>query len=131
MKILSKLLIASATGLVLKGISNVRKEHDEEKRRESIACKFTDELTEENFEDIAKRSVKKLRKKKITIEVYGAKVYGTVESQSGLTEWDFTIDFNDYGSVIGMYWIWSENDDSLIPQHIADTMQEEIQNTIN
>lgn len=131
MKILNKLLMAGAAGLVLKGISNIYKEREEEKRRESIPCEFAEELTEERFVDIARCSVKKLKKKKITIEVYGAKVYGTVESQSGLTKWDFTIDFNDYGSVTGTYWIWSENDDSLIPRHIANTMQEEIQNIIN
>lgn len=58
--------------------------------------------------------------------MYGAKVYGSVRSQSGLTEWDFTIDFNDYGKISGAYWLWSENEDSLIPEYIAKEMQKKI-----
>lgn len=126
MGLINKLLIAGATGIILKGISNSRYESEMENRRRNQPCKFTDELSENCFEEIAIRAVKRLKKKKIHIEVYGAKVYGIVESQTALTEWNFTIDFNDYGELTGAYWIWTENDDSIIPNRIAEIMQEEI-----
>ena len=49
-------------------------------------------------------------------------VYGTVRTQSGLSEWDFKVDFNDYGHITGKYWLSSDNDDSNIPGHVADNM---------
>lgn len=130
MGFLSKLFIAGVAGFAVKQIGNNLKEKAEETKRESIPCEFTEKLTEEQFENIAFNAIKRIKKKKIDIEVYGSKIYGTVESQSGLTEWDFTIDFNDYGSVTGTYWLWSENDDSLIPKHIAEDMQECIEDIL-
>ena len=125
-----KLFIAGVAGFAVKQIGNNFHERARANKRESIPCEFTEKLTEAQFENLAFNAVKKIKKKKINIEVYGPKIYGTVESQSGLTEWDFTIDFNDYGSVTGTYWLWSENDDSLIPKHMAEDMQESIEDIL-
>ena len=122
----SKVLVAGATGYVINKLSKNVKRQDNKNNRENIPCCFTKRLTEEEFEELAFRAAKRINKKRISVEVYGAKVYGTVTSQSGLTEWDFTIDFNDYGSVTGTYWLWAENEDSLIPENIAEVMQSEI-----
>ena len=130
MGFLSKLFMAGVAGFALKQIGNNLQEKAKENKRESIPCEFTEKLTEEQFENLAFNVIKRIKKKKIDIEVYGPKIYGTVESQSGLTEWDFTIDFNDYGSITGNYWLWSENDDSLIPKRIAEDMQKCIENIL-
>lgn len=131
MGFLGKLLIAGISGLVIKGLHDIKKDSEKEQKRRNTPCVFTNELTEETFENIAFRSLRKLKKKKVLIEVYNAKVYGTVTSQTGLTEWDFTIDFNDYGKISGVYWLWSENDDSLIPRHIAEAIKAEIEKILN
>lgn len=52
----------------------------------------------------------------------GPIVYGKVDYRSGLTEWCFKIDFNDYGHVTGNYWLSSDNDDAKIPSYIANNI---------
>ena len=126
----SKVLVVGTTGFVVNQLRKNVKKQEKKNNRENIPCQFTKRLTEEQFEELAFRTVKRINKKRIDIEVYGAKVYGTVTSQSGLTEWDFTIDFNDYGSVTGTYWLWAENEDSLIPGNIAEEMQAKIEDLL-
>lgn len=130
MGIFSKLLTAGVavglTGLAAKSIHDTHKENQKEKERQNTPCCFTVPLTEEHFEQIAIDASKTIKKKHISIEVYGAKIYGTVESQSGLSTWDFTIDFNDYGKITGDYWLWSENTDSKIPNHIAELISDTV-----
>lgn len=126
----SKILVVGTTGFVVNQLRKNVKKQEKKNNRENIPCQFTKRLTEEEFEELAFRTVKRINKKRINIEVYGAKVYGTVTSQSGLTEWDFTIDFNDYGSVTGTYWLWAENEDSLIPENIAEEMQAKIEDLL-
>jgi hypothetical protein len=77
-----------------------------------------DEVTEEEFQIIAK-NVGKYMNRLIDFIVDGKIIYGIVESQSGLSDWKFKIDFNDYGHITGRYWIVSENEDSNIPYYIA------------
>lgn len=131
MGIINKLLVAGVAGLVIKGISAARNAAEEEQRRQNTKCDFDAPLTEDMFKGIAIGAARKIKGKKIAISVEGPVVKGTVRSQSGLTTWCFTIDFNDYGEITGQYWIHSENDDSLIPKHIADTMQESITCLLN
>ena len=59
-------------------------------------------------------------------DINGPLVSCTVRSQKGLSTWDFTIDFNDYGHVTGKCWIRRENTDSTIPDKVADIMLEAI-----
>lgn len=49
-----------------------------------------------------------------------------VLSQSGISEWEFELDFNDYGKITGSYWIYSDNYDSMIPKALGNSIQEEI-----
>lgn len=81
-----------------------------------------DEVTEEEFQIIAK-NVEKYMKRLIDFIVVGKIIYGIAESQSGLSDWKFKIDFNDYGHITGRYWITSENDDSNIPYYIANNIR--------
>ena len=99
------------------------------KPRTSYIFSFDDNLTETDFYNIVKKEGKSIRR--IT-NLYAAnsKVYGTVRSQSGISEWHFKIDFNDYGELTGRYWILSDNDDSDIPKVIADRIAEQIENIL-
>ncbi len=58
----------------------------------------------------------------------GPVVYGVVQSQSGISEWNFKLDFNDYGHITGTYWLSSDNDDSNIPERFGDLIRSAINN---
>lgn len=60
------------------------------------------------------------------LNIEGPIVYGTVRSQSGISDWSFTIDFNDFGRITGSYWLSSDNRDSEIPSTIAKRMKSDI-----
>ena len=75
-------------------------------------------------------AVKQIRNRKIEWDIRGPVVYFTVYSQSRITTWSFTLDFNDYGHITGRYWRWQENYDSSIPDRIGDTISETIHGLI-
>ena len=52
-------------------------------------------------------------------------------SQSGISEWDFELDFNDYGKITGTYWISSDNYDSMIPETLGNLIQKAISDVYN
>jgi len=112
----------AAAAFVIKGIVDTKKEKRENERRRSNTVIFDDVLTEELFEEIVKLCVKKINRI-IDYEIDNGIVYATVRSQSGLTAWDFQLDFNDYGEISGTYWITSDNDDSEIPNYLGDMIQ--------
>lgn len=58
----------------------------------------------------------------------GAMVYGTVRSNSGISDWCFRIDFNDYGKLTGAYWLSTGNIDSNIPKLVASRIAQQIKN---
>lgn len=143
-----KLLGFGGAALVLYGISSARKnskaraEQEEkerkalareetklkkaiaaEKRRQNTHFCYPDYLTQEQFEEIAKVSIKPMRKKFSNYGVVDGKFYGTIISQSGISEWDFVVDFNDFGKLTGEYWLQSENHDSTIPRRVAETIR--------
>lgn len=143
-----KLLGFGGAALVLYGISSARKDskvraEQEEKERKAIAREeaklkkaiatekrrqntpfcYPDYLTQEQFEEIAKVSIKPMRKKFSSYGVVDGKFYGTIISQSGISEWDFVVDFNDFGRLTGEYWLQSENHDSTIPRRVAETIR--------
>lgn len=43
-----------------------------------------------------------------------------VQSQSGISEWEFWVDFNDYGHITGRFWWHTDNSDSNIPEKFGD-----------
>ena len=143
-----KLLGFGGAALVLYGISSARKnsmeraEQEEkerkalareeaklkkaiatEKRRQNTPFCYPDYLTQEQFEEISKVSIKPMKKKFANYGVVDGKFYGTVISQSGISEWDFVVDFNDFGKLTGEYWLQSENEDSTIPRRVAETIR--------
>lgn len=86
-----------------------------------------------NIVKVVKKNYNKLR----LIDLFNNDnlVHGTVCSQSGITEWDFTIDFADYdyagimyitGECSAYYNISSDNPDSPIPETIMKIIQKYI-----
>lgn len=96
---------------------------EEDKRRRNTPCNFVDGFSKDDFEKIVYKSGKHITRL-IKTRVDGAIVYGTVRAQSGISEWEFRVDFNDYGHITGKYWLYSDNDDSNIPKHFADNIKQ-------
>lgn len=107
--------------LIHKGRRDAEERAEEERRRVSTPCSFSDGISSEQFEEIVRKSGRHI-KRLTQLTVSGSTVYGTVRAQSGLSEWDFKVDFNDYGHLTGRYWLSSDNDDSNIPGHVAENI---------
>lgn len=127
---ISSLGVIAIIGFLALLAHSTRKEADElkreEKRRKSIPCQFDNGISEMEFQVFVKQIGRKIRR--VTqLSIEGPIVYGEVISQSGLTKWNFEIDFNDYGHVTGKYWIFTENNDSNIPTYISDCVKEFIE----
>ena len=106
----------------IKEAENARKREEEEIRK-NTPCFFEDGFSQLEFNDMVYRSGKNI-KRLIQLSTDGPVIYGTVESQSGISTWKFTVDFNNYGHVTGKYWLISENENSAIPSIIADRIRD-------
>ena len=132
MGILSKMLLIGLMGISISQIQKNWKEKDqkktsEENSREDTFCFFEDGISQADFNAAVYRAGKGI-KRLIRLSTDGPIIHGTVQSQSGISTWDFTLDFNDYGHITGKYWISSNNETSDIPSVIAKRIQKEIQN---
>lgn len=92
---------------------------NEGNQEDKTPCYFENGFTEDEFNLMAKDACKGIRRLK-TLSVNGAIVYGTFRSQSGITDWKFSINYNNQGSLDGSYRITSQSDDSEIPRVVAD-----------
>lgn len=98
--------------------------------RKKTPCRFSDGITQQGFEYLANYLAKKI--KRITnIWVDGAIVHCTVVSQRHISEWNFSVDFNDWGHVTGTFWTDSENHDSSIPQNFGMRLSRLIHELLN
>ena len=90
-------------------------------------CYFDETITRAEFEtivDIVFGQVKRISHYKID----GGEVVGWVLAQSGISEWQFILDFSDAGHINGSYTVTQENDDSSIPKNVGKRIQERIVN---
>lgn len=103
-------------------IAELREEQERrrklEEERRATPPSYDDGVSEEEFEQIVLKAKKGIPRIKTTT-VKGFVVDIEVKSQSGISIWEATIDFNDFGHLTGWYKIWSENDDSNIPKAFA------------
>lgn len=82
-------------------------------------------ISEKRFEAIAHLEAR--RYKRIEgLAVNGYTVSATVRTVTGIGTWQFSIDFDQESGVTGAYHVWSENDDSTIPQEMARAMSNTI-----
>ena len=107
------------------GIMEFTRRNEIDMKRKNTPCKFQDGITYEELSNIAQKVGERIERIKNVI-VTEAVIYCTVESQSGCSEWNFYVDFNDWGHVTGTYWENTENNDSGIPEHFGDMMSENI-----
>lgn len=98
-------------------------QHDLERPRTPFL--FEDGISEDEFQQIARDAIKGIKRIK-RCEFKNAKAIFTVVSQSGISEWSFSVDFNAWGHFTNRHWLYSENHDSKIPYVVASRMQKEI-----
>ena len=121
--------IGALGSFISKMISNAQETAEEEERkrkkeekRKNTPCNFGDGISEEQFEIIARRACKHI-KRLTDFKINSPVIYGRVRANSGISEWSFQVDFNDYGHITGEYWLFSDNDDSSIPKKIAEDIK--------
>ena len=123
------LLGAVGIGLLAKGVKESNEKELErarrEKERKNTPCSFSDGISYVEFVSIVERIAKPI--KRLSVSIDGPIVYGTVRSQSGISTWNFTLDFNDWGHITGVYRAWSGNTDSDIPNRVGDQIKKEIE----
>lgn len=97
---------------------------EEERRRSTPFC-FPKNMTETEFNGVAIKTAKPI--KRLAVSTDAQFVRGTVRTVSGINTWNFTIDFNDFGTLTGRYWMRKvENEDSDIPSIYAEQLKEAI-----
>lgn len=144
------LLICGAGLLIKSGIDKARERKEEEEKeyeefieklkqdeeeqnrrtkinnaRKSVVCNFEEGISLEEFNTIAKKVAKKIKRIK-NIDIDNGNITCSVISQTGSTEWEFNVDFNDWGHISGTRWTYTENFDSSIPEHYGDSVADEI-----
>lgn len=93
--------------------------------RSGTPFNFEDGISPDDFSQIAADAAKTI-KRIVSCHCEGPVARFTVRSQSNISEWSFSIDFNAWGHFTGEYWIRSDNSDSKIPSAIANRMRESI-----
>ena len=99
---------------------------NEEVERKNTPCRFTSELTRDDFKEIAISVAKPIKRLKVTVE--NEFIIGEVRTTSGINTWEFKLDFNDYGKITGKYWFRNRgNTDSQIPDSYAKQLKNSIE----
>ena len=119
------------------GIAALRKNHKdikerklEEARRKNTPCSFPPSLTYDDFTKLAKKTAKQFKRLKVS-SIDNTTVFLRYSSQSGISKYNASVDYNDYGKITGEYWIKNENNDSQLPEAFAKAMKEMIICKIN
>ena len=108
----------------------VREAAQEEKRRRESPCLFVDGISEERFSELAHEAARETVRV-CSLDINDMTITIHVKSQSGLTTWDADIDYSDFGHLTGRYWLKTENNESLIPEHYAKALKDKIEQGIS
>ena len=117
------LALGAVAALTIASIVSSAKDWEKEERRKNTPCRFDDVMSESDFATIVRQTAKRYRRIS-DLEINGPVIKGTLHSQSGITKWPFTIDFNNYGHITGTYWINCKNSESNLPTSFADSIKE-------
>jgi len=115
--------ILSIPGKIAEQREEMERRRKLEEERRATPPSYDDGVSKEEFEKIVLQAKKRIRRIKST-NISGFVVSIEVKSQSGISIWEAIIDFNDFGHLTGWYKVWSENDDSNIPEAFARNVLE-------
>lgn len=114
------------TVIFLGGLREISRAEKENEKRRKIPISWPDGLNQEIFEEICRKAAKSIRRLKIK-SFDGLYISCEVRSSSGLSTWDFSADFYDYGKLSGEYFTgYVENEDSTIPKVFLEKVSEGI-----
>lgn len=125
--------VISIPGKVVNFVAEVHSWHSQERLekkqdeelRQSLSIQFPEFLNQEEFNRIIhEESAKIIRINKV--EINQALINFEVYSNSRISTWCFTLDYNDYGNLTGKVRISSENSDSSIPENISLRISERL-----
>ncbi|MFS9140521.1 hypothetical protein QM858_03110 [Streptococcus infantis] len=102
----------------------LEKKQDEELRH-SLSIQFPEFLNQEEFNRIIHEETDKINRFK-KVEINQALISFEVYSNSRISTWCFTLEYNDYGILTGKVRISSENSDSSIPENISLRISERL-----
>ena len=102
-----------------------RRREEENRRRLSIPCRYEDGFTKEQFEQTVYKCAKRIKRIR-KVEINGLIIKCTVESQSGVSDWSFKLDFHDYGHYTGKCICYSDNPESPRDKRLRDLIIEEL-----
>lgn len=103
-----------------------RRKRELEEQRVSTPPSYDDGVSEQEFLDIIERVKSEFPRIK-SATATGLVVELEIKSQSGITIWNATVDFNDFGHLTGWNKIRKENSDSKIPDAFAREVNEAIE----
>lgn len=114
------------TVIFLGGLREISRAEKENEKRRKIPISWPDGLNQEIFEEICRKEAKSIRRLKIK-SFDGLYISCEVRASSGLSTWDFSADFYDYGKLSGEYFTgYVENKDSTIPKVFLEKVSEGI-----
>lgn len=119
-------VIAAVGGIVKSIVADAQ----ETRRRKASLPMFVDGITEDEFSAMVRRATATVPRID-AVGIDGMVVSMTVRSNTGLTKWNAQVDFNDYGHLTGMYWLDSQNDQSVIPGAVAEALATDIRHAID
>ena len=119
------LTTALIVGVVGAGVASLLKDSIKEIDRKGTPCNFDNGIDKETFYAIIEKECQAINRIE-NYQIDGTLIRAKVRSQSGISEWKFTIDYNDYGKITGNYWITSKNSDSKIPETLANRIKQGI-----
>ena len=98
---------------------------NEEVARKNTPFHFPNNMTESDFKNLAIKVAKPIKRLYVTVDRQF--VSGEVTSSSGINKWHFILDFNDYGTLTGKYWMrYIDNSDTQIPSSYAKQLRSAI-----
>ena len=118
MGLLDNLLAGGAVAAIGATIMRSYRESQETSRRRNSPPCFSESYSQVEFSQLV-NDVAKSTPRVTNVVVTGMTAVIYVKSNSGLSTWKAEIDFNDYGTLTGKYWIDTDNSNSIIPEHFA------------
>ena len=124
------LTTALLVGLAGAGVVMLVKDSIKELDRKGTPCNFDNGISKDEFNEIVEKELKAIKRIN-DFSINDTVIRARVRSQSGISEWRFTVDFNDYGKITGNYWLNSKNNDSQIPKSVAENIKKSIISVLN
>lgn len=122
MGVFDKVLTGDVVAAIGAAVVEIFRDSQKSNRRNSPLC-LDGRFSQNDFNDLV-AEVAQRTPRVINVVVTDLTAILHVKSNSGLSRWRAEVDFNDYGTLTGKYWLDTENSHSLIPKHFAEAVKD-------